>query len=277
MITFLMFFILMPFLYTSASDSKGSPKHAIHSKSTGEIPSLLSSMATCSEALDIPKRPEHHARKRSNSEKEIFLPDEWASPPSSSTNRTSWISPSLNRSSSQQRLSMGSKQKKRSCKELNENDEKIWREQRSRLPRLQRSSSVPSNMNEQHQLLADSVTVASSTRLLARVAHSQEQTQKKLNEAMQQLKEDAKTLQQFTSRISHLSIKLEGLFNQHATLLSAHEGTTNDIQALIRRIEVLEKHPASTAEHTNTKSSHKEKRPRSNALLSFSFNNHQKE
>lgn len=277
---FLIFFILIPnSLYTSTNDSKNSPKRfTIHSKSTSEIPSLTEPMSAVSQALNIPQRPGRHARKRSNSEKEIQMPDEWASPPSSST----WVAPLLTRSPSQHRtLDAGSKKKsKRSCKELNEADEKIWREKRSLLPRLQRSASVPSEMNFHHTLLASSVKDAASARLLARVAYSQEQNQKSIVETLNDLKRDRARFENLFGRLAYLSIQLEGLFSQHATLISAFEGTVEDMHALTRRIEALEKHPSSAAEQIDAKhntsrsrsNSDKDKRPRSSgSFLNFGF------
>lgn len=135
-------------LCAAASSSNGSPSRKnIHSKSTGEIPSL-GAVGEISKALDIPTKG--HTRNRSKSELELQSNNPWASPPSNAASPTSWTAPNPIRPTLQKQPSLGFAATHRPHR-LTQTEtmiikEKKWRQLRKNQfgPSHKRTNSLPS-------------------------------------------------------------------------------------------------------------------------------------
>lgn len=214
--------VTKPRTRTSELEKVESPiRNNIHSKSTGEIPSMpgLQNVADVSGSI-------HESYSCSFSP--VGSPSTWQS---------SSIIKSQNHTNN---LNSTATSKETKAAESNKHDEEIWRNMRFGHRKLQKSVSLPNITNAEHLMLSTSMTVAQNTRLAARAVYMQEQSQRRLTEQATKLEALKQSIASDSGRFAAFLIRFEGLLSRQETLISAVENMTHDVSLLAQRVAALE-------------------------------------
>ena len=232
----------------ASSSSTGSPaRKNIHSKSTGEIPSLAA-VSLASQAINIPPT-KGHERKRSKSELEIQSENPWASPPSNATSPTSWTSSHALRPELQKQTSLGlvstHRPRRLTQEEIATLKEKKWRQLRKNQfgPSHKRTNSLPSSekMIDQYHLMELSEQYSNMKQMQHKTAYVQLEairTQKEFKDeagkagALLSLMETT-NFEEFVKRIAQGSLELQANAAKYAAAAQAEAARYEELRKVM--------------------------------------------